>query len=46
MINDTSNGGWNSFHHSCFIGNSDIVEELLKLKADINMPTRDTWSPL
>lgn len=45
FINDTRYSGWNALHYSCFLGHHEIVTELIMLKADINITTRDDWSP-
>ena len=47
LVNTLWNSGWNIFHNACYYGFEEIVFELLKAGADINMKSEDQeWAPL
>ncbi|XP_076009128.1 oxysterol-binding protein-related protein 1 isoform X2 [Genypterus blacodes] len=41
-----SNLGWTSLHLACYFGHKDVVEELLKAGADVNLPNNIGDTPL
>ncbi|XP_068599239.1 oxysterol-binding protein-related protein 1 [Brachionichthys hirsutus] len=41
-----SNSGWSPLHLACYFGHKDVVEELLKAGADVNLPNNIGDTPL
>lgn len=46
LIDENSYGGWNLLHWAVYLGYGELVTELIRLGANINIVSADGWTPL